>query len=96
MSLTSPALAGGFFTTSPTWEAHESVDLILKHPAFWWHPLHTTPRSQVLKPRVWGCEPLDFHLRLSMSPVSQGTQEDDTPGTLTLGQPQHTVGAQET
>ena len=22
MSLTSPALAGGFFTTSPTWEAH--------------------------------------------------------------------------
>ena len=27
VSLTSPALAGGFFTTSVTWEAHEEVVL---------------------------------------------------------------------
>ena len=28
VSLTPPALAGGFFTTSATWEAHEEVVLI--------------------------------------------------------------------
>ena len=34
-SLTSPALAGGFFTTGTTWEAHISVHLWLPCPPMW-------------------------------------------------------------
>ena len=29
MSLTSPALAGGFFTTGATWEAHKGVTVLV-------------------------------------------------------------------
>ena len=34
MSLTSPTLAGRFFTTSPTWEALHSTLLLLKHKRY--------------------------------------------------------------
>ena len=37
MSLTSPALAGGFFTTSTTWEAHLRVQLLVLQN---WCPLN--------------------------------------------------------
>ena len=48
VSLTSPALAGGFFTTSATWEAPKMVVLMLSHVNLFvtpWTVVHQAPLS---------------------------------------------------
>ena len=40
MSLTSPALAGGFFTTNTTWEALRKEERFVKHKWNYNTPLH--------------------------------------------------------
>ena len=64
------------------------MDLILKHPAFWWHPLQD-PQKPGSRAQASKSPALDFHLKLSMSLVSQGTRGDDTPNTHTGAAPAH-------
>ena len=58
MSLISPALAGGFFTTSATWEAQEDIQYIL---------------IILLKFCKWGCTTFFFQCLLSSEPPSSLT-----------------------
>ena len=58
--LTSPALAGSFFTTSTTWEAHGVLTLNAKYLLFYsWAVSPFIPMSQMKKWKLIGFEHLD-------------------------------------